>query len=84
MTSAEQDSLARSIDLAERLRSAIGSERTLDAIASVPREWFVPGRERVRANDNSATNLPPVQRVPVGRGSASGRRHADAVAEDAS
>ena len=46
-----------SIDLAERLRSAIGSERTLDAIASVPREWFVPGRERVRASDNVA---PPI------------------------
>ena len=55
--SAEEDSLARSIDLAERLRSAIGSERTLDAIASVPREWFVPGRERVRAYDNVA---PPI------------------------
>jgi protein-L-isoaspartate(D-aspartate) O-methyltransferase len=52
--SARQDPLARAIALAERLRPAVGRERTLDAIASVPREWFVRARERKRAYENVA------------------------------
>ncbi len=32
----------------------IRSERTLEAIAAVPREWFVPARERSRAYENVA------------------------------
>jgi protein-L-isoaspartate(D-aspartate) O-methyltransferase len=40
--------------LAERLRPAIGDERALAAIASLPRERFVPESERERAYDNVA------------------------------
>jgi protein-L-isoaspartate(D-aspartate) O-methyltransferase len=40
--------------LAERLRPTIGDERVLAAIASVPRERFVPERERRRAYENVA------------------------------
>ncbi len=50
----EDDALLRSIELSERLRPMIGSERTLAAIASIPREWFVPERERSRAYENVA------------------------------
>jgi protein-L-isoaspartate(D-aspartate) O-methyltransferase len=40
--------------LAQRLRPVIGDERVLAAIASIPRERFVPARERRRAYDNVA------------------------------
>jgi protein-L-isoaspartate(D-aspartate) O-methyltransferase len=39
-------------ELAERLRSAIGDERVLAALASVPRAAFVPSRLRARAGEN--------------------------------
>ncbi len=41
-------------DLAERLRPAIEDERVLAAIASIPRERFVPERELDRAYENVA------------------------------
>jgi protein-L-isoaspartate(D-aspartate) O-methyltransferase len=41
-------------DLAQRLRPAIDDERVLAAIASIPRELFVPERERKRAYENVA------------------------------
>jgi protein-L-isoaspartate(D-aspartate) O-methyltransferase len=41
-------------ELAERLRPAIYDERVLAAIASIPRELFVPERERARAYENVA------------------------------
>jgi len=41
-------------ELAERLRPAIDDERVLAAIASIPRELFVPERERTRAYENVA------------------------------
>lgn len=40
--------------LAERLRAAVGDERALAAIASIPRERFVPERERGHAYQNVA------------------------------
>ena len=40
--------------LAERLRPAVADERVLAAIASVPRERFVPESERHRAYENVA------------------------------
>jgi protein-L-isoaspartate(D-aspartate) O-methyltransferase len=40
--------------LAGRLRSAVGDERVLSAIASMPRERFVPPGERSRAYENVA------------------------------
>ena len=40
--------------LAGRLRSAVGDERVLNAIASMPRERFVPPGERSRAYENVA------------------------------
>jgi protein-L-isoaspartate(D-aspartate) O-methyltransferase len=40
--------------LAGRLRSAVGDERVLSAIASTPRERFVPPGERSRAYENVA------------------------------
>jgi protein-L-isoaspartate(D-aspartate) O-methyltransferase len=45
---------AKSEHLARRLRPVISDERVLAAIASVPRELFVPRRERRRAYDNVA------------------------------
>jgi protein-L-isoaspartate(D-aspartate) O-methyltransferase len=42
------------LQLARRLRPVIGDERVLSAIASVPRELFVPRAERRRAYDNVA------------------------------
>jgi len=47
-------------DLAELLRPAISSERVLAAIADVPRDRFVPRRERPRAYENVA--------LPIGCG----------------
>lgn len=46
--------------LIEQLRGAIGDERVLEAIASVPRELFVPAWLRARAYDNVA--------LPIGHG----------------
>jgi protein-L-isoaspartate(D-aspartate) O-methyltransferase len=46
--------LTEAAALAQRLRPAIADERVLAAIASVPREQFVPERERVRAYENVA------------------------------
>jgi protein-L-isoaspartate(D-aspartate) O-methyltransferase len=40
--------------LAEQLRSVVGDERVLAAIASIPRERFVPAVERERAYENVA------------------------------
>jgi protein-L-isoaspartate(D-aspartate) O-methyltransferase len=40
--------------LAEHLRSVVDDERALAAIASIPRERFVPERERSRAYENVA------------------------------
>jgi protein-L-isoaspartate(D-aspartate) O-methyltransferase len=45
---------AKATQLARKLRPAISDERVLAAIASVPRELFVPRRERKRAYDNVA------------------------------
>jgi protein-L-isoaspartate(D-aspartate) O-methyltransferase len=42
------------VALADRLRTAIADERVLAAIASVPRERFVPARNRRRAYANVA------------------------------
>ena len=41
-------------DLADQLRGTISDERVLAAIASVPRERFVPDRQLGRAYENSA------------------------------
>lgn len=46
--------------LARSLRPAIGDERVLEAIATVPRELFVPARLRDRAYENVA--------LPIGDG----------------
>ncbi len=40
--------------LAQRLRAAVKDERVLAAIASIPRERFVPAGQRARAYDNVA------------------------------
>ena len=50
----------QALDLAHVLRPAIGDERVLAAIASLPRERFVPERERERAYANVA--------LPIGAG----------------
>jgi protein-L-isoaspartate(D-aspartate) O-methyltransferase len=47
-------------ELAQQLRRAIRDERVLAAIASIPRERFVPGSELGRAYDNAA--------LPIGCG----------------
>src|SRR6516165_10486029 len=47
-------------NLARLLRPAIGDERVLAAIASIPRERFVPADERDRAYENVA--------LPIGKG----------------
>jgi protein-L-isoaspartate(D-aspartate) O-methyltransferase len=41
-------------ELASRLRGAIADQRVLAAIATIPRERFVPEAERLRAYDNVA------------------------------
>jgi protein-L-isoaspartate(D-aspartate) O-methyltransferase len=46
--------MTRAVALAEYLRSAIGDERVLAAIASIPRERFVSGGQRRRAYHNRA------------------------------
>jgi len=45
---------AEAAALAVRLRSAVGDERVLGAIAAMPRERFVPPSERPRAYENVA------------------------------
>jgi protein-L-isoaspartate(D-aspartate) O-methyltransferase len=50
----------QALELAQILRPAIGDERVLAAIASVPRERFVPKREQDRAYANVA--------LPIGGG----------------
>jgi protein-L-isoaspartate(D-aspartate) O-methyltransferase len=45
---------AEAAALAVRLRSAVGDERVLSAIAATPRERFVPASERARAYENVA------------------------------
>lgn len=45
---------AEAAALAVRLRSAVGDERALGAIAATPRELFVPPGERARAYENVA------------------------------
>jgi protein-L-isoaspartate(D-aspartate) O-methyltransferase len=45
---------AEAAALAVRLRSAVGDERVLAAIAATPRERFVPPGERARAYENIA------------------------------
>jgi protein-L-isoaspartate(D-aspartate) O-methyltransferase len=47
-------SLSPAASLAERLRPAVANERVLAAIASIPRERFVPDAERHRAYENVA------------------------------
>ena len=51
---------SQAADLARLLRPAIGDERVLAAIASIPRERFVPADQRSRAYENVA--------LPIGRG----------------
>ena len=46
--------LGEAAALAERLRPAIANERVLAAVASIPRERFVPEAERHRAYENVA------------------------------
>jgi protein-L-isoaspartate(D-aspartate) O-methyltransferase len=46
--------VTRASELARQLRRVIGSERVLAAIASIPRELFVPPGERRRAYENVA------------------------------
>jgi protein-L-isoaspartate(D-aspartate) O-methyltransferase len=46
--------MTQASDLAARLRPAIADERVLAAIASIPRERFVPEDQRSRAYDNVA------------------------------
>jgi protein-L-isoaspartate(D-aspartate) O-methyltransferase len=46
--------MTRASELAILLRAAIGDERVLAAIATIPRERFVPESERRRAYDNVA------------------------------
>jgi protein-L-isoaspartate(D-aspartate) O-methyltransferase len=46
--------VTKAAELAGRLRPVIADARVLAAIASVPRELFVPRRERKRAYDNVA------------------------------
>ena len=49
--------------LAVRLRAAVGDERVLGAIASTPRERFVPRSERSRAYENVALPIPCGQTI---------------------
>jgi protein-L-isoaspartate(D-aspartate) O-methyltransferase len=51
---------ARALELARFLRPSIGDERVLAAIASIPRDRFVPEREHARAYANVA--------LPIGAG----------------
>jgi protein-L-isoaspartate(D-aspartate) O-methyltransferase len=55
-----RDGLSEAAALAQRLRVAVEDERVLAAIASIPRERFVPDTERARAYENVA--------LPIARG----------------
>lgn len=44
----------QALELAQQLRGAVSDERALAAIASIPRERFVPPAERARAYENVA------------------------------
>jgi protein-L-isoaspartate(D-aspartate) O-methyltransferase len=55
-----RDGLTEAAALAQTLRVAIEDERVLAAIASIPRERFVPETERARAYENVA--------LPIARG----------------
>lgn len=57
---APEMNLSEAAVLAERLRPAVRAERVLAAIASIPRERFVPDSERGRAYENVA--------LPIGSG----------------
>src|ERR1700716_1641664 len=46
--------LSQAAELAQRLRAAVPNERVLAAIASIPRERFVPENEQHRAYENVA------------------------------
>jgi protein-L-isoaspartate(D-aspartate) O-methyltransferase len=46
--------MTEAVKLAQRLRPAVDDERVLAAIASIPRERFVPADEQPRAYDNIA------------------------------
>jgi protein-L-isoaspartate(D-aspartate) O-methyltransferase len=46
--------MTRASELAAHLRPAIGDDRVLAAIATIPRERFLPNRQRRRAYDNVA------------------------------
>lgn len=46
--------MSQALELAKRLRGAVDDDRVLAAIASIPRERFVPERQRHRAYDNVA------------------------------
>jgi protein-L-isoaspartate(D-aspartate) O-methyltransferase len=47
-------SLTEAAALAQQLRAAVADERVLAAIASIPRDRFVPSEERHRAYENTA------------------------------
>jgi protein-L-isoaspartate(D-aspartate) O-methyltransferase len=49
--------------LAQRLRPAVADERVLAAIASIPRERFVPAEERHRAYENTALPIASGQTI---------------------
>jgi protein-L-isoaspartate(D-aspartate) O-methyltransferase len=55
--------MTRAAELAELLRPAIHDDRVLAAVASIPRERFVPARERRRAYDNVALPIPCGQTI---------------------
>jgi protein-L-isoaspartate(D-aspartate) O-methyltransferase len=49
--------------LAEQLRAVVADERVLGAIASLPRELFVPASERHRSYENTALPIPCRQTI---------------------
>ncbi|MDQ6817030.1 MAG: protein-L-isoaspartate(D-aspartate) O-methyltransferase [Actinomycetota bacterium] len=51
---ASEEGLSDAAGLAQRLRTAVADERVLAAIASIPRERFVPDSERARSYENVA------------------------------
>jgi protein-L-isoaspartate(D-aspartate) O-methyltransferase len=53
----------KATELAQRLAPMIADERVLAAIASIPRERFVPARERHRAYENVALPIPCGQTI---------------------
>jgi protein-L-isoaspartate(D-aspartate) O-methyltransferase len=55
--------MTQASELADRLREAISDQRVLAAIASVPRELFVPESVRYRAYENVALPIPCEQTI---------------------